>query len=107
MVKLVTGASVEILEKDSENIFQIIQSRYKGLTSSIKVLKNINSHLGQVITAIEIKQYYNIIKLYQGAIFGGKKLKGVMKKQKLKLYPVMLDNFKGSLIWIRAFSELW
>ena len=60
MVKLVTGASVEILEKDSENIFQIIQSRYKGLTSSIKVLKIITSHLGQVIVGIEIKQYYNI-----------------------------------------------
>jgi hypothetical protein len=37
MANLVTGSSVEILEKDSENIVQIIRERYKGLTSSIQV----------------------------------------------------------------------
>ena len=39
MANLVTGSSVEILEKDSENIVQIIRSRYKGITSTVQVLK--------------------------------------------------------------------
>ena len=41
MEKLVIGSSVEILDTDSENIFNFIRESYIGLTSTIKVRKTV------------------------------------------------------------------
>ncbi len=61
MANLVTGSSVEILEKDSENIVQIIRERYKGLTSSIQVFTMffvcLFSWLNQVFETVLVKSF--------------------------------------------------
>jgi hypothetical protein len=52
MANLVTGSSVEILEKDSKNIVSIIRERYKGMTSTIQVCFIFTTNEAKIILAL-------------------------------------------------------